>query len=423
MQRRRPLVAAAEALAAAVGTPTGAASRSPGRRTATRRSRWRWPGPGTRSWRPGPCTARCCWASCWPGSAPVWVVPDVDPVSGLPGGIPVERLRQALHEHPAAQAVFVVEPGYVGRAVRRRRPGRRRPRGRRRRSSWTRRGRRTSASTPTCPPHALDGRRRRDGDQRPQGAPVVHAGRAGARPYRPAGPGPARARLRGHAHDQPGRRHRGEHRRRPAAAGPRRRTAARPHDPAGARGPRPARRGRRAARPGRPAGPGRPDPAGGRAGRYGGGRDRRRGRPGRPPGSRWSWPTATRSSRRSPWPTRVEAVEPFVDALVASVERRRAAPRAGRHRRRGSAPTCPRPRSPRARRSSPRTRPSTPRPRSVGSSAELVAPYPPGIPAIVPGEVVAVDVLDALREAAAAGVRVAYAADPTLATLQVVARD
>ena len=53
-------------------------------------------------------------------------------------------------------------------------------------------------------------------------------------------------------------------------------------------------------------------------------------------------------------------------------------------------------------------------------AAELVAPYPPGIPAIVPGEVLTADVLDALRAAAAAGVRVAYSADPTVATVQVV---
>ena len=55
-------------------------------------------------------------------------------------------------------------------------------------------------------------------------------------------------------------------------------------------------------------------------------------------------------------------------------------------------------------------------------AAELMAPYPPGIPAIVPGEVVGALVLEALRAAAASGVLVSYAADPTLATVQVVAR-
>ena len=55
-------------------------------------------------------------------------------------------------------------------------------------------------------------------------------------------------------------------------------------------------------------------------------------------------------------------------------------------------------------------------------AAETVAPYPPGIPAIAPGEVVTRELLEALREAAAAGTRLAYCADPALATLQVVAR-
>jgi len=52
--------------------------------------------------------------------------------------------------------------------------------------------------------------------------------------------------------------------------------------------------------------------------------------------------------------------------------------------------------------------------------AELVAPYPPGIPVLAPGEEVTEAALDALRQARADGVRVAYAADPTLATLRVV---
>jgi len=53
-------------------------------------------------------------------------------------------------------------------------------------------------------------------------------------------------------------------------------------------------------------------------------------------------------------------------------------------------------------------------------SAELVAPYPPGIPVLAPGEVVTREVLEALAQARAAGVRIAYAADPSLATLRVV---
>lgn len=52
--------------------------------------------------------------------------------------------------------------------------------------------------------------------------------------------------------------------------------------------------------------------------------------------------------------------------------------------------------------------------------AELVAPYPPGIPVLAAGERVTAAALAALREARASGVRIAYAADPTLATLRVV---
>lgn len=55
-------------------------------------------------------------------------------------------------------------------------------------------------------------------------------------------------------------------------------------------------------------------------------------------------------------------------------------------------------------------------------STELVAPYPPGIPVLAPGEEITTAALAALGDARAAGVRIAYAADPTLATLRVVAR-
>jgi len=54
-------------------------------------------------------------------------------------------------------------------------------------------------------------------------------------------------------------------------------------------------------------------------------------------------------------------------------------------------------------------------------SAELVAPYPPGVPVLAPGELVTAQALAALREVQADGGRIAYAADPTLATLQVIA--
>ncbi len=55
-------------------------------------------------------------------------------------------------------------------------------------------------------------------------------------------------------------------------------------------------------------------------------------------------------------------------------------------------------------------------------AAETVAPYPPGIPAIAPGEVVTRQLLDALRGAAREGTRIAYCADPALESLQVVVR-
>jgi arginine decarboxylase len=53
-------------------------------------------------------------------------------------------------------------------------------------------------------------------------------------------------------------------------------------------------------------------------------------------------------------------------------------------------------------------------------SAELVAPYPPGVPVLAPGEVITAEALAALRAAHADGGRIAYAADPSLATFQVV---
>ncbi|HEX6500800.1 MAG TPA: ornithine decarboxylase, partial [Micromonosporaceae bacterium] len=52
--------------------------------------------------------------------------------------------------------------------------------------------------------------------------------------------------------------------------------------------------------------------------------------------------------------------------------------------------------------------------------AEVVAPYPPGIPGLAPGERITGGALEALRAAREQGSRIAYAADPTLATVQVV---
>ena len=54
-------------------------------------------------------------------------------------------------------------------------------------------------------------------------------------------------------------------------------------------------------------------------------------------------------------------------------------------------------------------------------SAELVAPYPPGVPVLAPGERVTRATLDSLVRGRDEGARIAYAAYPTLATLYVVA--
>ena len=51
-----------------------------------------------------------------------------------------------------------------------------------------------------------------------------------------------------------------------------------------------------------------------------------------------------------------------------------------------------------------------------------MTPYPPGIPALAPGEVVSADVIEALRDEHAAGSRISYCSDPSLDTLVVVRR-
>jgi arginine decarboxylase len=55
-------------------------------------------------------------------------------------------------------------------------------------------------------------------------------------------------------------------------------------------------------------------------------------------------------------------------------------------------------------------------------SAELIAPYPPGVPVLAPGELITAGAIESLREVKADGGRIAYAADPSLATFQVIAR-
>lgn len=48
------------------------------------------------------------------GLVPVWIRPDIDAQTGLTAGMPVERVAKALEEHPDAKAVMLVEPSYVG---------------------------------------------------------------------------------------------------------------------------------------------------------------------------------------------------------------------------------------------------------------------------------------------------------------------
>jgi lysine decarboxylase len=113
-----------------------------------------------------------------------------------------------------------------------------------------------------------------------------------------------------------------------------------------------------------------------------------------------------------------QAVERFSDELTASIERRRGAPRTlataaawivepqmvvpPREAFFGLSETVP-------------------IERAAGRvSAELVAPYPPGVPVLAPGELVTAEALAALAEARLDGVRIAYAADAELATLGVL---
>jgi len=114
-----------------------------------------------------------------------------------------------------------------------------------------------------------------------------------------------------------------------------------------------------------------------------------------------------------------EAIERLTDALADAIARRRGVPRTIS----GAAGwiVSPRPRV-------------TPREAFFGAvetvpfaeatgrvSAELIALYPPGVPVLAPGEEITERALASLAEARADAVRVAYAIDPTLATLQVLA--
>jgi lysine decarboxylase len=53
-------------------------------------------------------------------------------------------------------------------------------------------------------------------------------------------------------------------------------------------------------------------------------------------------------------------------------------------------------------------------------SADLIAPYPPGVAVIAPGELLTDEIVSGLITSQRAGVRIAYATDPTLANFRVV---
>jgi arginine decarboxylase len=110
-------------------------------------------------------------------------------------------------------------------------------------------------------------------------------------------------------------------------------------------------------------------------------------------------------------------IDRLLDALVASIERHRGVPREVRAAAYGVVPDQA---------MTPRdaffaAREPVPLGAALGRiAAELVAPYPPGIPVLAPGERITAAALDALASARAAGVRIAYAADPRLDTLLAV---
>jgi lysine decarboxylase len=52
-------------------------------------------------------------------------------------------------------------------------------------------------------------------------------------------------------------------------------------------------------------------------------------------------------------------------------------------------------------------------------SCEAIAGYPPGVPTLLPGERITVEVIDYLRRITDAGARLHGAADPTFETLRV----
>jgi arginine/lysine/ornithine decarboxylase len=66
---------------------------------------------------------------------------------------------------------------------------------------------------------------------------------------------------------------------------------------------------------------------------------------------------------------------------------------------------------------------SVPHDQAVGRIvAELATPYPPGVPVLVPGDVITREAVEYLRSGVAAGMQLPDPADPSLDTIKVVAR-
>ena len=54
-------------------------------------------------------------------------------------------------------------------------------------------------------------------------------------------------------------------------------------------------------------------------------------------------------------------------------------------------------------------------------AAEMVSPYPPGVPVLAPGELITQEALDYLTSGVEAGMFIADAADPQMTSVRVVA--
>jgi lysine decarboxylase len=114
----------------------------------------------------------------------------------------------------------------------------------------------------------------------------------------------------------------------------------------------------------------------------------------------------------------VATVDRFVDGISEAVERERSTPRSVRP----SISWTIEPEvvmSPREAFFAPHL--TVPADEAIGRvSAEVVAPYPPGIPVLAPGERITSEAVEGMRQMMADGTQVKYAADRTLATFQVV---